>query len=315
LWDAIEAVRSDCSFIYLTHDVDFVAARRGAQKFFIRSYDPQNKGLWKIDPIPDDIGLPEEVVTRIVGSRLPILFVEGDLGSLDVALYRRIYDGFTVIPVGSCAAVIHSVASFKKHAALHRLGCAGLIDCDGRDNQEINRLKALGVYVLPVSEVENILLLEEPFVLLAKLLSFEATVAQTKFGELKNKIFAEAKKDVERYSLSQTKRKIDVQMKAIGLAASTVLDLQTEFSASMGSINVQAMYSHVKNEFETIIAGTDNDALLRLYDNKGLLAIAARVLGLAGRNALEELAGRALSNPTEKTFLLSLRKKLPAVSV
>jgi ABC-type glutathione transport system ATPase component len=37
LWDAIEAERTDCSFIYFTHDLDFASRRAARAKYFIRS--------------------------------------------------------------------------------------------------------------------------------------------------------------------------------------------------------------------------------------------------------------------------------------
>lgn len=39
LWDAIEAERSDCLFVYLTHDLDFAASRVSATKVWLESYD------------------------------------------------------------------------------------------------------------------------------------------------------------------------------------------------------------------------------------------------------------------------------------
>jgi hypothetical protein len=171
LWDAIEAARKDCAFIYLTHDIEFTVTRRSASKYALHSYAKSQAGeQWELEPIPADTGIPEDVITRIAGSRLPVLFIEGDGGSLDAALYRRVYPEFTTIPVGPCENVIHSVASFGKHSPFHRLGCAGLIDADSRHKGEADRLRSMNVNVLPVSEVENALLLPKPFVELAKLL-------------------------------------------------------------------------------------------------------------------------------------------------
>lgn len=33
LWDALELVRSDCQFIYLTHNLEFAASRNNAEKY------------------------------------------------------------------------------------------------------------------------------------------------------------------------------------------------------------------------------------------------------------------------------------------
>lgn len=137
LWDAIEAARRDCCFVYFTHDLDFASRRAAREKYFIRSYDQMNnKKTWDIERVPFEIGLPENVIAEIVGSRQPILFVEGDGGSLDVATYRGYYRDFTVIPAGGCDSVIHSVESFRKNSTLHSIRSAGNNRCG---QQELRR--------------------------------------------------------------------------------------------------------------------------------------------------------------------------------
>ena len=76
---------------------------RTGQKWVIKDYDPTP--LWTIEKVPEETGFDDELVTLILGSRRPILFVEGDHGSLDMAIYRRCYPEWTVIPRGSCSAV------------------------------------------------------------------------------------------------------------------------------------------------------------------------------------------------------------------
>ena len=39
LWTAIEAVRSDCLFVYLTHDTEFAAAFPQAKKIWLKNFD------------------------------------------------------------------------------------------------------------------------------------------------------------------------------------------------------------------------------------------------------------------------------------
>lgn len=85
LWDEIEKLRPDCSFLMITHDIEF-AATRVAKKYVIRNYysDP----AWDISEIPDS-ELDEQTITLILGSRKPILFVEGEKTSLDMETDRK----------------------------------------------------------------------------------------------------------------------------------------------------------------------------------------------------------------------------------
>ncbi|EML2646469.1 AAA family ATPase, partial [Citrobacter freundii] len=103
LWDQLECARQDCAFVFITHDIEF-ATSRIAKKIAIKDYQ-QNGPTWGLEEIPEGTGFSEELTTLILGSRRPILFVEGDDNSLDKALYRSIYPGWTVIPRGSCQNV------------------------------------------------------------------------------------------------------------------------------------------------------------------------------------------------------------------
>jgi hypothetical protein len=311
LWDAIESKRKDCAFIYLTHDIEFTISRRSASKYTVKSYVRDPNPEWEIEAIPDDTGIPEEILTMIAGSRLPILFVEGDGGSLDAALYRRVYDQWTVVPVGTCDGVIHSVSSFQKHSVFHRLGCVGIIDADGRSNDETAKLAAGNVKALAVSEVENVLLLPKPFVEMAKLLHFDQKGAEGKLSELIALVFKEATSDSNRWSIDATRRIIDRTMKTVGLEAKEIGDLQKEFEEKMRAIDAGVTYRKLLDEFNAAITSQDYPRILRLYDNKGLLAHAARILGQKSRKDLEEFVGRVLQNEIGKDFLRALRDDLP----
>jgi ATPase subunit of ABC transporter with duplicated ATPase domains len=94
LWDELEAARPNCGMILISHDLEFAASREG-QKYVLRDYTPDTG--WTIEEVPEDTGFSEEITTLILGSRKPILFVEGQGGSLDKAIFRACYPGWTVI--------------------------------------------------------------------------------------------------------------------------------------------------------------------------------------------------------------------------
>lgn len=75
LWDKIEAERPDCLFVYLTHDLDFAASRVAATRVCLKGYDGQQ---WQWFEVPENEDLPEETLLEILGSRKPIIFVEGE---------------------------------------------------------------------------------------------------------------------------------------------------------------------------------------------------------------------------------------------
>lgn len=313
LWDEIESARPDCGFLYITHDVEFAASRHAATKYALRSYRKVPSEQWDIELVPEDAQLPDDVLATIIGSRQPVLFVEGDGGSLDSSLYRRIYDNFTVILVGSCDLVIHTVASFNARSDLHRFGCAGLVDADGRSPTETARLERSGVYCLPVSEVENLLLMPDVFLAVAKALKFDDSTSTSKLASLRSYVMTQAAAEADAICLRHTKRRLDSEMKKLGLASTDIFSLAQEFSSATNAIDAEAVYDQAQSELSSAIGGADYEKLLRIYDNKGLIAEAAKLLKLSVKS-LEEFVGRSLRSGELSDLYTALRGHLPAVT-
>lgn len=312
LWDAIESARPDCGFIYITHDVEFASSRHAATKFAVHSYRNLPSEAWEVKAIPEDADIPADVVATIIGSRRSVLFVEGDGGSLDASIYRRIYGDFTVVSVGSCDHVIHTVKSFASRPELHHVGCAGLVDADGRTDAEADQLARRGVYRLPVSEVENLLLLPEVFLALAKELKFQERCATTKLRALQTFVFSQAKRQIDRICLSYTKRRIDAEMKKLELSSTDISTLDTEFRDATSKINANEIFNNRKSEVEAAISNQEYKTILLYYDNKGLLSEAARLLNLQ-QKALEEFIGRSLGSGDASELQSALAAYLPQV--
>ena len=144
LWDKVEELRPDCSFLIITHDIEF-AATRVAKKYVIRNY--YSEPAWDISEIPES-NFDEQTIALILGSRKPILFVEGGKSSLDIETYRYCYPEWIIIPKGSCKAVIDAVSSLQKlnkDMPLLNIKCAGIVDLDSREDNEINKLNSLNI--------------------------------------------------------------------------------------------------------------------------------------------------------------------------
>jgi len=312
LWDEIESARPDCCFLYITHDVEFASSRHAATKYALRAFRRVPQDAWDIEQVPESSELPDDIVATIVGSRRPVLFVEGDGGSLDSALYRRVYDDFTVVPVGSCEQVIHTVSAFAARPELHRVGCAGLVDADGRTDDEAAYLETKGVYRLPVSEIENVLLLPGVFLALAASLKFSAQEGQAKLTALKNIVFAQAAKHVDEICLRYTRRRVDAQMKKIGLSSSDIGALDAEFRQAAANVDPATIFGAAKADLSSAISIQDYEKVLLAYDNKGLLSEVAKQLGYQ-QKALEEFVGRTLRSDESSVLHSALKDDLPTV--
>jgi len=312
LWDAIEDARPDCSFVYITHDVDFAATHAAADKYFIRSYNHQPQ-TWDLEKLPEDTGLPEQVVVEIVGSRKPILFVEGDGGSLDLTVYRNLYSTFTIVPVGSCEAVIHSVASFKKRSTLHRLEVRGLIDADDRGSTDLTELRSRDVYVLPVAEVENLLLLPDVFLALAEVLICIDLPALLE--SLRREVAKVAMENLELVSARYTARQIDRRLKRVTLSTKDLASLQTTYQKEIATINAAKIFNSFRQKLEDRIQSADLPGILQLYKNDGLVALPARLFGLRDQKQFLEKLARILGGESGVKVRRELSNAVPKIPV
>ncbi|MDI9312976.1 MAG: AAA family ATPase [Limnohabitans sp.] len=155
LFSEIEVIKKNCSFIYITHDIDFATSRNG-KKYVLLDYVHENK--WDIEEIDKNDTIPEDVLTAISGTRKPILFVEGKKDTSLDNIYNRIYDDLTVIQVKSCSEVKSYTKALNKNKRFHKVKCFGLIDRDGLETNVINSLKEDGIFVLPLAIIENLFL-------------------------------------------------------------------------------------------------------------------------------------------------------------
>lgn len=313
LWDLIEAARKDCSFVYITHDLDFLVSRPTAAKFVVRSYSPTKN--WEIEAVPSDIELPDRLISELVGSRQPVLFVEGQRESIDATIYRSIYADFLVQPVGSCDAVIHAVATFSRNTQLHRVGnVSGCVDADAREQEEIESLQSRHIFVLPVAEIENALLLPNIFKHIAKALHFSEAEVISHQENLKNTILQQAQNELEAAAVRYAVRRLDAQLKKLAPSAKTTAELAARFSTSIANVDIEGMANSYKTKLSAYVEGKSLEGILSIYDNKGLLSIAAQQLGVKGRGDLVEFAGRLLAGDAGAPLLVALKEALPNIN-
>lgn len=314
LWDELEAARPDCAFILITHDLEFAASRTG-NKYVVRSYTPITG--WQIEDVPEAEGFSEDLVTLILGSRKPVLFVEGQQGSLDLAFYRACYPHLTVIPRGGCQDVIHSVATMRRNATLTRVTCAGLVDADGRDANDREHLAGLGVSVLPVAEIENLLLLPDVArVILAKN-DYAGPVLELKLAEVKAAVFADAAvpANVNEVVLGYVRRRVDQMLKRIDFSEDKSLaSLASSYATQTGTLDIPAIAAAVEKAITDAIAADNLPALLAIYDRKRpLLAIAAK-LRTGHVTEFTAWVTRAIQSKEDDRLRLAIEAALPAVA-
>jgi energy-coupling factor transporter ATP-binding protein EcfA2 len=313
LWDELEAARPDCAFVFITHDLEF-AATRSAQKFVLSEYHHLPAPCWSIEVVPENTGFDEPITTLILGSRKPILFVEGSSTSLDSAIYRCCYPEWTVIAKGSCEEVIHSVVTFRKNAQLTRLACAGIVDADDYQTEDKRILQDLGIYTLCVSEIENLLLLPNVSRCIAATEAYSSQEIEEKLSSLAEAIYEMASRadEIEKAVVRYCKRRIDRALKKIDLSpANTIDNLQDRFKAETTTLNIQTLAESATERIEKALAAKNLPLLLANFDHKGFPALAAQHLkNTLPKNFMNWLL-RVLRSGANPDLNLALRQVLP----
>ena len=213
LWDVIERLRDDCIFVYITHDLEFAASRTAAKKICVKSFDGTN---WDWFEVPDLSELPDEILLEVVGSRKPVIFIEGEKGSLDHDIYSLVYPKHALKPIGSCQKVIDATRSYNEIIEFHNIQCIGIIDRDHRDEVQLEFLKERNIYCPDVAEVENLFLIEELLLKVAESLCVEdANGAVNNIKDFVVSLFSENVNDLLlkglRISLTQSSKILMVQ--------------------------------------------------------------------------------------------------------
>ncbi len=322
LWDEIEKLRPDCSFLMITHDIEF-AATRVAKKYVVRNYysDP----AWDISEIPDS-ELDEQTITLILGSRKPILFVEGDKTSLDMETYRLCYPEWTVIPKGSCKDVIQAVSSLRKlneDMPILNIKCAGIVDRDTRDSSQIQELEGQCIKVLPCSEIENIFSLSSIAHKVLEIYDFTGDELINKKEQFKVELLGHIKNELsddklEKFVVKRIHRRIDTYLKNIDLSNTQNSNemknkLISEVSALTDS-KINEWISEMKNEIQKCIDNQDIDELLCIYENKGLVAKTASILAGTSKSNFEGRLMRQMRVPNSN-LLQAIKAVLPELIV
>lgn len=292
LWDEIEAMRPDCTYIYLTHDIDFAASRTDSQRIWIRSYDADRRA-WDYELIQSNDGFPEGVYMELLGSRQPILFIEGtDTNSIDSRLYPLIFPDYRVKPMGGCQKVIETTKAFSQLKDFHMLESKGIVDRDRRTEGEIAYLRQQHIYVPDVAEVENLLMIETVIKTVARRLMKDPDEV---FRQVKEHVVRLFEKDLEAQVILHAKHQVRKRLETtVDRKISTIEALTEHVESIRQGIHVDEIYRRLKTEFARYIETADYKSILRVYNQKGMLP-QSRLCNLCGISNKESYLNLILS--------------------
>lgn len=285
LWTAIEGIRPDCTFVYLTHDLEFPTSRTDNLTIWVRNCDIEHEA-WDYTIMNPHETLSEQLMLDILGARKPVLFVEGDsTHSIDYKLYSLIFPEYTVKPMGSCNKVIETVRSFNDIQNFHHLDSHGIVDRDRRNKEEVDYLRNKKILVADVAEIENLFLLENVVRTVARVRNKKEDYV---FQKVRSTVMSMFKGELRKQALMHTRHRvkrtievvIDRRFQNINALEEHMLDLVNE-------IKPRAIYEDYCRSFNRYLQESDYKAVLRVYNQKSML-IETNIAPLCGFTKKDE---------------------------
>ncbi|GIN89464.1 hypothetical protein J22TS1_05150 [Siminovitchia terrae] len=264
LWNILESKRSDCKFIYITHDLDFAISRN--DKALIWNKDYKAPFSWDFSIIKEDEYIPERLLLEIMGSRRDVLFCEGDdRNSLDYKIYSRIFDDYNVIPVLGHENVVNYCKSFNANQHVGRLKAFGIIDGDSWSEEQCESFKSDNIFVLPFNEIENAI---------CQKVFLEAIINETvgepdKVNEFEEGLFKYAEKEKFRISTEYANNRINNHLKHNLLKErKDVAGLKREVLAILSEQIIDSYYNEMLKKIEDDIENKNFESMIVYLNGK-----------------------------------------------
>jgi predicted ATPase len=318
-WDLVESQRSDCRFIYITHDLNFALSRRGRVGIV--------RGPQEVDLLDEHAVIPSDLFESILGAASlsvvaeRLVFCEGTAEkSVDVAIYGSWFraPATAVVPVGGCETVRRTFATFGDSPIIRNANAVAIVERDYWPDSYLARLAAEGLHVLPTHEIEGLLASRCVAEAIARHLaindferrysSFETKVRARYTGVSYNKVV-----------LERSKREVDVRLLGLANKATPEVDSKGTRDNFIEAVNltvavpdVGKLYDAHEQVVSLALSGSAED-MLRVFPGKDLLNLLVGEIGITSERYIE-LIFEALGQPDVggKVVLETLRIALVA---
>lgn len=277
LWDEIESNCPNKTFVYITHDLNFATSRKTATKIWVQSYDGHDN--WKISVIEEDDDIPEALFLEVLGTRSPVLFVEGGKTSYDLPLYKEVFDNYLVIPCDNCQKVIELTKAFNnpKVKSLHTYDVMGLIDHDFLTEAEKESYLKQNIHTLNVSEVENLFLVEPLIKLAAKQIGNDENKV---FQKVSDVLFEEMEKNKQSIVNSICIKEIRHKLNCFSSKGNNGEEIQNDLNKHISEFDVNEFFVQIDAIISSIITKRDYKKLLNMFNHKGMCQRVTGIIGL-----------------------------------
>ena len=278
LWLSLEKYRTDCLFIFITHDTQFASLHSNAEKIWIKEYDGNN---WKLEKINNN-ELPEELLLDILGSRKNILFVEGENNSYDTQLYSEIFNNYHVIACGSCTQVISRTKAVRNNMSLHNCQVYGIIDRDYRSEYEIESYKQDGIYALEVAEVENLFIVEELIRFMAERM---AKSADNVFTEIQKYVIdTRFNNQMQKQICQSVVAHIKYLLNCIEISKKNNSEAKATLNTALANIDYDTIKQEQEADFQAVLNSQDYSKVIKVFNEKNIAKSIGHYIGLQDKD-------------------------------
>lgn len=278
LWNAVEQMRPDCTFIYNTNDPYFASSRLDNRCVWVKSYDAASQS-WDYEVVGSQ-NLSEQLFIDLLGTRKPVLFIEGDsVHSIDAKLYPLVFREYTVKPLGSCDKVIESTRTFRDLTSFHHLDSYGIVDRDRRNDKEVEYLRGKKILVPEVAEIENMLLLPD---IVEAVATRHKRDGRKVLRQVQDAVISMFQKELKGQVLEHVRHyvKRSVEYHADG-RFTNITAIENHLRHIVDEIKPRDLYNNLMREFNAMLQERDYKGILRVYNQKQILA-QSRVAQLCG---------------------------------
>ncbi|EQC78338.1 ABC transporter, ATP-bindingprotein-relatedprotein [Streptococcus sp. HSISM1] len=267
LWDLLISERPDCQFIFASHNMDFVQSRTNATYVWCKEFEaPYNFDYEILEEIQD---MPLSLLTEVSGTRKPILFCEGTKTSLDYQIYSKLFSEFCFVkPVQGHKQVIQHTKAYNDLQYLHGNTAYGIIDNDWMDESSIQANKEEGIFVLPLNEVEMILVDEA---VVKSCLPFDDDKEkQRKFENFQQSIIKSCKEKKEKIISIALKKRLDEFMGShfIEKSEPNEHDAYVFLDSLTSEFDVDSTFNKIKSIVEESLDSSDFSRILKICNLK-----------------------------------------------
>lgn len=279
------AVRSrpNLAFVFATHDLNLIETLQVDNFLYIRNstlvQQKPERRVYDIREVSSLETVSPDLKRDILGVRDKVIFVEGEVTSLDVPLYSSCYPGWKVAPRGGHDKVQEAVRALNDNSDLHWMEVIGIVDGDGRNQQEIDALKASKIITLPVPTVENLFFIPDVVRgVVQTLIKLQGGDAEQMYALAEAAIGHALGNDLGEICARRTTWIVNRRISEAKLSVQQVRDGAT----SIPEIDVTAIRSGVETELANFLESTPTlEGMMQLpIKNTGIPAKIAQALGI-----------------------------------